>query len=94
MTKHWHKSGDKESWADDLKALANHKLPNVMRLTKDEIVVLTLIAPANAHNDLVKALEALLPLAETAPDYVDPGYQWTVDAVLNARRLIAKAKGT
>ena len=41
---------------------------------------------------LLAALEKLLPLAETAPDYVDPGYHWAVEAILDARTAIAKAQ--
>ena len=34
------------------------------------------------------ASSTLLPLAKASGDYVDPGYQWAIEAVVGARRAI------
>lgn len=44
-------------------------------------------------DELYAALLALLPLAEASGDYVDPGYQWAIEAVVGARRAIEAAQG-
>jgi hypothetical protein len=44
-------------------------------------------------DELYAALVALLPLAKASGDYVDPGYQWAIEAVVGARRAIEAADG-
>ena len=37
---HWQTSGEKQYWADDVRELVDHSLPNLMRLTRDELMAL------------------------------------------------------
>lgn len=49
------------------------------------------VRPIESH--LLAALKALLPLAEASHDYAVEGFQWTVEAVGNARAAINAAEG-
>ena len=37
---HWHTFGGKQSWAEDIRQLVAHSLPNLMRLTHGELMAL------------------------------------------------------
>jgi hypothetical protein len=37
---HWQTSGEKQYWAADIRQLVDHSLPNLMRLTRSELMAL------------------------------------------------------